>query len=172
MKGVKGVKGMLQWLVGINLLFATAMTLAAPQAEILEYGYYEFTDAATRSLHPAVASGYVQSGEAELVKQTLRIPIEEGRLFGFRFRISVANSNVGLIPLELKVTHPLMNEPDGTSSTGYRYNLDLKMVGGVVEDKAGYQMNQPYEMVEGDWVFEYRFMNKPILVQRFTTYKP
>lgn len=166
------MKGMFQWFAGMSLLVVMTNVIAAPQAEILEYGYYEFMNESTRSLHPAVASGYVQSGDAKLIKQTLRIPIEKGRLFGFHFRITVANSNVGVIPLELKVTHPLMNKPDGTSSTGYRYNLDLKMDAGVVEDKAGYQMNQPYEMVEGEWEFEYRFMNKPIMVQRFTTYKP
>jgi hypothetical protein len=39
-----------------------------------------------------------------------------------------------------------------------------------VEDKAGYRINEPYEMVAGDWQFEFRFMNKPLLKQTFTTY--
>jgi len=114
----------------------------------------------------------VQTGEARLVKQTERIPIEQGRLFGFRFRISGIDPNVGVIPLQLVVKHPPMEKPDGSTSTGYRYNVDLKLDKGQVEDKTGYRLNEPYEMVEGEWEFEYRFMNKPLLVQRFFTYRP
>ncbi|HEX22141.1 MAG TPA: DUF3859 domain-containing protein, partial [Chromatiales bacterium] len=76
------------------------------------------------------------------------------------------------LPVELVVTHPKMDKPDGSSSTGYRYTLGLTLDQGVVEDQTGYRMNEKYEMVEGDWVFEYLFMNKPLMVQRFTTYKP
>lgn len=161
-----------QVFVGALLLFVATVAAAAPKAEILEYGYYEFITQAQRSMHPAVTSGFVQTGEARLVKQTQRIPIEQGRLFGFRFIITGMNPNIGQLPLELVVTHPKMDKPDGTSSTGYRYTLGLGLNQGVVEDQTGYRMNEKYEMVEGDWVFEYLFMNKPLMVQRFTTYKP
>ena len=159
-------------ILALMLFSLAAAVQAAPRAEILEYGYYEFTGETRRLLHPAVTSGFVQQGEARLVEQTERIPIERGRLFGFRFRISGVDRNVGLIPLELVVTHPKMEKPDGTTSTGYRYTLDLKLEQGMVEDKTGYRLNEAYEMVEGEWVFEYRFMNRPLMVQRFTTYKP
>ena len=159
-------------IIGVVLSLLSAAVQAAPKAEILEYGYYEFIGEAKRLMHPAATSGFVQTGEAKLVEQTRRIPIKQGRLFGFRFRISGLNATVGQIPLELVVTHPKMEKPDGTTSTGYRYTLALKLDKGSVEDKTGYRMNENYEMVEGDWVFEYRFMNKPLMVQRFTTYKP
>lgn len=161
-----------QILMGAVLLFVATLAVAAPKAEILEYGYYEFITPATRSMHPATTSGFVQSGEARLVKQAERIPIEQGRLFGFRFIITGMDPSIGQLPVELVVTHPKMDKPDGTSSTGYRYTLGLTLDQGVVEDKTGYRMNEKYEMVEGDWVFEYLFMNKPLMVQRFTTYKP
>ncbi len=161
-----------QFFLGVVLFFIAAAAMAAPKAEILEYGYYEFTSDVKRAMNPTVTSGFVQTGETSLVKKTERIPIGPGRLFGFRFRISGLNPSVGQVPLELIVTHPEMKKPDGTTATGYRYPVELKMVGGTVEDKTGYRMNEPYEMVEGDWVFEYRFMNKPLIVQRFVTYKP
>jgi hypothetical protein len=41
-----------------------------------------------------------------------------------------------------------------------------------VEDKTGYRVNEAYEMVEGDWKFEYRFMNKTLIERSFTTYLP
>lgn len=158
--------------VGMALLAMTAVAGAAPQAEIREYGYYEFVSGAKRSIHPETTSGFVQTGEARLVKQTERIPIEKGRLFGFRFIITGMNPTIGQLPVELVVTHPKMKRPDGTTSTGYRYTLGLRLDQGVVEDQTGYRMSEDYEMVEGDWVFEYRYMNKPLMVQRFTTYKP
>lgn len=158
--------------IGVVLLFVATLAVATPKAEILEYGYYEFITPATRSMHPAATSGFVQSGEARLVKQAERIPIEQGRLFGFRFIITGMDPSIGQLPVELVVTHPKMDKPDGTSSTGYRYTLGLTLDQGVVEDKTGYRMNEKYEMVEGDWVFEYLFMNRPLMVQRFTTYKP
>jgi hypothetical protein len=146
--------------------------VAAPKAEILEYGYYQFTGQASRAENAKTASGYVRKGQAKLVEKTERIPVEKGRLFGFRFRITGVDSSVGLIPLELVVEHPPMKKSDGTVSKGYRYPVELKLQDGVVEDKTGYSLNQDYELVEGEWRFEFRFMNKPLLEQRFTTYKP
>lgn len=159
-------------LLALGLLLGVTDAWAARKGEVLEYGYYEFIDGPERSSQAAVTSGYVQTGKARLVKQTERIPIEQGRLFGFRFRISGLDPSVGVIPLELVVRHPPMEKPDGSVSTGYRYPVELKLEQGQVEDQTGYRLNEPYEMVEGEWLFEYRIMNKPLLVQRFFTYRP
>jgi len=156
---------------GFILLSAVLATVqAAPQAKIIERGYYEFTEDAERLISPASTSGYVTRGEAELVEDTQRIPLEAGRLFGFRFQIFGIDKNIGVIPLELVVVHPKMKKLDGTVATGYRYNIDLKLNNGSVEDKIGYRINEDFEMVEGDWTFEFLFMNKTLLKQTFTTY--
>ncbi len=165
------VKGNLLLTGFMVMMLAASWSQAAPKSEVLEYGYYEFTGDAQRLSSAKATSGFVTRGDAQLVKQTERVPIESGRLFGFRFRFSGMNRNVGVMPLELIVEHPPMTKPDGTVSTGYRYFLQLPMKNGVVEDKTGYRLNEVYEQVEGEWRFIYRFMNKPILEQRFTTYK-
>ena len=82
------------------------------------------------------------------------------------------DKTVGVIPVELVVTHPEMKKPDGSLSTGYRYKMDLTLNNGAVEDKTGYRVNEAYEMVEGDWLFEYRFMDKTLIKHTFTTYLP
>lgn len=143
---------------------------AAPQAQVSEYGYYRFVEQTQREPNPAATSGYVTSGDAQLVEQTTRVPIEKGRLFGFRFRIWGVDKNVGSLPLQLVVTHPLMKKPDGSEATRYSYVLNLPLKNGAVEDQTGYRLNEDFELVEGDWQFEFRFMNKPLLVQKFTTY--
>ena len=160
------------WLLCIGAGFAASIVHAAPRAAILDYGYYEFSSDSERIANPLSTSGYVTRGEAKLVEQTRRIPIEKGRLFGFRFRIDNMNESVGLIPLVLVVKHPEIEKPDGSKSTGYRYQMDLKVAKGAVEDRTGYRLNEPYELVEGEWSFEYRFMNKTLLKQTFTTYQP
>ncbi|MCF6256086.1 MAG: DUF3859 domain-containing protein [Gammaproteobacteria bacterium] len=157
--------------LGFVFLSAVMVTVqAAPQAKIIERGYYNFIDETERLASPLISSGYVKRGEAELVKDTQRIPLEMGRLFGFRFRISGIDKNIGVIPLELVVVHPEMKKSDGSSSSGYRYNIHLKLTNGMVEDQIGYSINEDFEMVEGDWQFEFLFMNKTLLKQAFTTY--
>lgn len=153
------------------LVVMTWAVQAAPKAQILERGYYKFTDKSERLQRPAASSGYVTRGKAELVKDTQHIPLKKGRLFGFRFKIFGLNKNVGVIPLELVVSHPQMKKPDGSLSKGYRYFMDLKLKDGMVEDKAGYRLNEEFELVEGDWQFEFRFMNKTLIKQTFTTFK-
>jgi len=152
----------------LSITMATAQ--AAPQAKIIERGYYTFTENSERLTSPLSTSGYVTRGEAELVKDTQRIPLEIGRLFGFRFKIFGIDKNIKVIPLELVVVHPEMKKPDGTTSSGYRYNIRLKLNNGMVEDKVGYNINEDFEMVEGEWQFEFLFMNKTLLKQTFTTY--
>lgn len=143
---------------------------AAPTAMVIESGYYKFIEDSERVARPSISSGYVTRGKTQLVKNTQRIPLQKGRLFGFRFRITGVERNVGVLPLELVVVHPEMKKPDGSLSTGYRYNLELKLTSGVVEDKMGYRFNEDFEMVEGDWHFEFRFLNKTLLKQTFVTY--
>lgn len=159
-------------LICMLLLLPVSIIHAAPRAVILDYGYYEFIGESERLANPISTTGYSTRGDAKLVEKTHRIPVKQGRLFGFRFRIDNMNENVGVIPLELVVKHPKMDKPDGSSSTGYRYRMDLKVRQGMVEDKTGYRMNEPFELVEGEWSFEYRFMNRTLLKQTFTTYKP
>jgi len=154
----------------VFLLAGMVTVQAAPQAKIIERGYYKFTDDTERLVSPLISSGYVKRGDAELMKDTQRIPLEIGRLFGFRFHISGIEKNISVIPLELVVVHPEMKKSDGSTSSGYRYNMHLKLNNGMVEDKVGYSINEDFEMVEGDWQFEFRFMNKTLLKQTFTTY--
>lgn len=155
----------------IFLLLSAWTVQAAPIATVIERGYYQFTEESERIARPSISSGYVTRGKTQLVENTQRIPLQKGRLFGFRFRVTGFKANVSILPLELVVVHPEMKKPDGSLSTGYRYNMNLKLTNGTVEDKMGYRLNENFEMVEGDWKFEFRFMNKTLLTQTFTTYR-
>jgi hypothetical protein len=155
----------------LGLLCLAPLAQAAPKAKILEYGYYQFVGDSTRQANAEAITGYATKGTAKLVEQTTRIPVSKGTLFGFQFHIWGLNASVGVAPVELIVKHPLMKKPDGSVSTGYRYVMDLKLNDGEVKDKMGYRTNEDYEVVEGEWSFEFRFMNKTLLMQKFTTFK-
>ena len=155
----------------IILLIMPLAIAAAPKVKILEYGYYEFSNESSRSINPKATTGYVTKGKAKLLKTTSQIPLGKGRLFGFKFHISGLREAANVLPLELIVKHPPMTKPDGTVSTGYSYTMDLKLTKGEITDNTGYQLNEKYEMVEGDWLFEFRLLNKSILQKKFHTYK-
>jgi len=147
------------------------MANAAPGAEILEYGYYEVQGEGERYEDQGVTSGVVQAGPTvKLVQQTDVIPIEAGRLFGFRFRLKGFSGKEDIEIREV-VTHPPMTRPGQTASTGFETKLPLIVRRGELVDYAGYRLNHDYEMVEGDWRFEFWYEDKRLFEQKFKTVK-
>lgn len=141
---------------------------AASSAEILEFGYYEVQKEGQYYADGNIPSGVAQTGPTvKLVQQTQVIPIAAGRLFGFRFRLKGFTEND--IEIRQVVSHPRMTRPDQKTSTGFETRLSLSLKDGELSDYAGYRLNQDYEMVEGDWRFEFWHANKKLLEQKFKT---
>jgi hypothetical protein len=154
------------WLL---LALVAADARAAPVAQVLEYGYYEVQSEGERYRDPDAPSGVVQAGPTvKLVAATNIIPLQKGRPFGFRFRISGITERDGM-DVRLVVTHPPMNKPDRSVSSGYETKLGLNVRLGEVIDYAGYSLDHNYELVEGDWKFEFFHGNTKLLEQKFVT---
>ena len=144
---------------------------AAPSAEILEFGYYEVLKEGSRYADPSATSGVIQTGATvKLLQQTNIIPIEPGRLFGFRFRLKGFGDKEDIEIREV-VTHPRMTPPELKASTGFETRLSLVMKQGEFSDYAGYSFTHDYEMVEGEWRFEFWYADKKLLEQKFKTVK-
>jgi len=142
---------------------------AAPAAEILEFGYYEVQNEGQRYEDNNVTSGVIQAGAiVKLIQQTDIIPIESGRLFGFRFRLK---GFTGKEDIEIRevVTHPPMTRPGQKPSSGFETKLQLIVQRGEFSDYAGYSLNHDYEMVEGEWRFEFFYNDKKLVEQKFKT---
>ncbi len=138
-------------------------------AQVLEYGYYAVEAEGELYADSNAPSGRVQAGATvKLVELTDQIPVEKGRLFGFRFRITGLDST-GTVEVREVVTHPKMNKPDGKTSTGYETKLGLNIQRGEVTDYAGYRLDNDYELVDGNWKFEFFLGDKKLLEQSFTT---
>lgn len=94
-------------------------------------------------------------GEMEIVDATDRIPARVGVSFGCHFTVH------GLRPgeevtLRKVVSHPPMRLPDGTASRGYEKTLGPTRVrsDGTVAATQGYRLEEPFELVPGEWVME------------------
>lgn len=144
---------------------------AAPMGEILEFGYYEVQVEGERYQDPNSTSGAVVAAPTvKLLQQTDIIPIEPGRMFGFRFRLSGFPAGKEVEIREI-VVHPTITKPDKTKSTGFESRLALNVQRGEVVDYAGYRMDHDYEMVAGEWRFEFWLDNRKLLEKKFTTVK-
>jgi len=69
------------------------------------------------------------------------------------------------------VTHPEITRPNGSRSTGYTYPILLEVKDGVIENQSGYSLDHDYELVEGEWTFEYWYYKQRLVSQTFVTYK-
>jgi hypothetical protein len=150
----------------LNLLPAAAEVSGA----VTEYGYYNMTAEPKRYRNISATSGYVkEGGEPELVEKTDRIPLQLNRLFGFKFRISGFDDK-RTVQLQLVVSHPEITRPNGSTSTGYTYPLVFDVQDGVIVNESGYSIDNQYEMVEGEWKFEYWYNKQKLVSQTFTTF--
>jgi len=155
------------------LSFGTSFSFADGQykAAVTEFGYYRQVTELERERNIASTSGYVKSGgEVALEKSTQEIPLQLNRLFGFKFRIEGFGDKAA-VQLKLVVTHPQITRPNGSTSNGYSYPVILEAKDGVLENQSGYSIDHNYEMVEGDWVFEYWYNDQKLLSQSFKTVK-
>lgn len=159
----------------LRLLVFVLVVVAVPamaelSGTVTEYGYYKVASEPERYRNIASTSGYVkEGGEVELVEQTQRIPLEKSRLFGFKFRISGFDDKES-VQLKLVVTHPEITRPNGSKSTGYTYPILLEVKDGVIENQSGYSLDHEYELVEGEWTFEYWYYKQKLVSQTFVTY--
>ncbi len=144
--------------------------IAAIMGEVTEFGYYKVKVDPKRYRNIASTSGYVkEGGEVVLEESTERVPLKIGRLFGFKFRIS-GFENKRSVQLKLVVTHPEITRPNGSTSTGYSYPVAFDVKDGVIENESGYSIDHEYEMVEGEWRFEYWYYKQKLVTKTFTTY--
>ena len=141
------------------------------KSEVTEFGYYKKITDQERLRNIAATTGYVKAGgEVELEQSTDEIPLKLNRLFGFKFRIE-GFDNKEAVQLKLVVVHPQMKRPNGSTSKGYSYPVLLEVSNGVIENQSGYSLDHAYELVEGDWTFEYWYNSEKLLSKSFKTVK-
>ena len=155
-----------------------AMTMdpgKAPDQEIVgrvtQYGLYEVLRTGPLVDKPETNTGKTHSASTiQLIEQTDRIPISKGVYFGFQTRIEPLPGRA-FIKLKKIVRHPEMVLPDGSATSGYEVNETKKVSSGVAFTTSGYSLDEDYELVAGEWIFQYWLEDQLLVEQKFQTYR-
>ena len=108
----------------------------------------------------------------ELVKSMEHIPLIKGGQMYFQYRIWPLPAQPAHVDLRRVLQHPEMRLPDGSVSTGSDYMIKVGVSSGQVIAYTGYGLDEDYELVEGDWIFQIWYQDKKMIEQKFTTYRP
>jgi hypothetical protein len=108
----------------------------------------------------------------ERVMTTERIPLIKGGQMYFQYRIWPLPAQPAWVDLRRVLKHPEMTLPDGTVSTGSDYTIKGRVNANQVIAYTGYGLDEDYELVEGDWTFEFWYQDRKVIEQKFTTYWP
>jgi hypothetical protein len=105
------------------------------------------------------------------IREAERIPIKQDTMLGYQYRLS-GLPDIHSIQLRRVLKHPAFTLPDGTVKTGSDYIINKRVERNEVFGYDVYALNEDYEMVEGEWVFQLWFDDKKLVEQTFTTYWP
>jgi hypothetical protein len=137
---------------------------------VTQYGLYDVLRSGPLVDKPDTNTGKTHSASTiQHIKRTDQIPISKGVYFGFKTRIEPLPGKA-FIKLKKVVRHPEMVLPDGSTSRGYQVNETKKVSSAVAFTTSGYSLDEDYEMVAGDWVFQYWYEDKLVVEQRFQTF--
>lgn len=147
-------------------------TAPEPSGRILQYGIYELVRGGK-----VVKSDITSTGKAiskptiQKIEQTKRIEIKKDVYFAYQYRLSNLETNKPVVSLKRVLMHPEITLPDGRKITRSEYMIKGRVSQGEVFAFDGYALNEDYEMVEGDWVFQIWYEGKKMVEQKFTSYK-
>ncbi len=149
---------------------ATSET-AAPSGRILRYGIFSKVSGGNPIESPETSTGKALSKLVmTFIRETDRIPIKKDALLAYQYRLSNL-PDTPTIKLRRVLKHPPFTLPDGTVNTGSDYTITRRVERNEVFAYDVYALNEDYEMVEGEWVFQIYYGDKLLVEQKFVTYR-
>lgn len=145
-----------------------------PTGSIKDYGIAIVQQAPQQIVKDKVSpSGEVRKyryRDLKFIERTTQIPAKKGTRFGVSFVISNLG-NMKYIPIQWKITHPVMRKPDGTTSTVQLYERKFPVKEkGFVSRANAYLLKYDYEVLPGVWVFEYFHNGQLLFSKKFILY--
>ena len=145
----------------------------ALQGRVSQRGLYKLVRSGGLIDDPSTSTGKAVSNPViQRVKSTERIPLVKGAQMYLQYRIWSFPDIPAYVDLRRTLKHPPMNLPDGSISTGSDYMIKGRVSVNQVIAFTGYGLDEDYELVEGDWVFEIWHKDRKLVEQKFTTYRP
>ncbi len=143
------------------------------QGMVNQHGLYRLVRSGGVVDDPSTSTGKsVWKPVIELVESTERIPLIKGAQLYLQYRIWYLPDRAGYIDLKRVLRHPEMTLPDGSVTTGSDFTFKAKVSVNQAIGYTGYGLDEDYELVEGDWVFEIWYQDKKLIEQKFTTDQP
>lgn len=140
--------------------------------KIIDYGIYEVVRAGGLVDRPETTTGLAHArATVRLRETTRRIPLRKGQYFAFYSRMEPFGDRRA-VELRKVVRHPEMVLPDGSRKQGYEMIERKRVRSGTVFTLTGYVFDEEYEMVEGEWRFQYWHGDRLLVEQTFETYRP
>ena len=143
-----------------------------PRGRVLQWGIYTLLRGGDVTDDPKTTTGKgVTKPVITRDRETDRIPLIKDKYMAYQYRLSNLPGK-RTVKLRRVLKHPEFKLPDGTISTGSDFMINRKLERGEVFAYDAYALNEDYEMVEGEWVFQIWFEDKMLVEQRFSTYWP
>lgn len=139
------------------------------QLQIVEFGAYTVLQeqgTTDPSFAPTGISPLTLVTDPAFVSHTDRIEAQLCRRFGILYRISESLSDPGMsggLPVQLRITHPLIVRPDGEQAKEETWNSMATDTPSI----AGFAFREPWEMAPGAWTFEVLSEGRVLASKRF-----
>jgi Domain of unknown function (DUF3859) len=91
---------------------------------------------------------------------------EQGMSFGIHWS-NKAVTGSQLTPMEFVVVHPPMTQPDGKITHEIRNKIFGNPINGIEPRHFGFKLEQPHELLAGDWAIQVYYDNKLLVEQKF-----
>lgn len=149
---------------------STASKTAEPSGRILRAGIFSKVSGGTPIQSSETSTGKALSKLVmTFIKEAERIPIKKDTIIGYQYRLSNL-PDVPSVALRRVLRHPPFTLPDGSVTTGSDFTIRKKVERNEVFAYDVYALNETYEMVEGEWIFQIWYLDKLLLERKFTTY--
>jgi len=143
------------------------------KGRVSQYGLYKLVRSGGLINDPNSSTGKaVSQPVVQQIKSTERIPLIKGAQMYLQYRIWSLPEQPAYVDLRRVIKHPKMTLPDGSVSTGSDTTIKRKLSLNQVIAFTGYGLDEDYELVEGDWIFEIWYQDRKLIEKKFTTYTP
>lgn len=124
-----------------------------------------------RSTPSDSTAGYHSILQTQLVRQTQHVPISDGVVFGYQFRIVDYDAYEAWVPVTVHYHHPRTVNHRGQPSTGFSVEITAhRMEDGSFGNGAFYVLREAFEKVPGDWQISVEYRGRTLLTKTFTLY--
>lgn len=116
-------------------------------------------------------AGYHSVLQTQLVRQTRNVPIGDGVVFGYQFRILDQDAYEAWVPVTVHYHHPRTVDHRGQPSTGFSVDITAhRQQDGSFGNGAFYVLREDFEKVPGDWQISVEYRGRTLLTKTFTLY--